>query len=101
MGGFGYSAKKRGREKSDPKDGERGRVFRTTGRRAAIQTPYGRIRFSKLGSSVQHYGTRLNYPQVRNNFSRSVEPFSRNAGHVARLRHQYRTYSVNTRMNHG
>ncbi len=82
---------------SDAKNAERGCVSAGRRGRAAIQNPCGRgIGHQKLGRSIQDYGGGLDYRHLRNNLSQNGETFRRDAIRLARLRHQQRTYGLNT-----
>jgi hypothetical protein len=69
---------------------------------AAIETPCGgEIEGQKLGCSTQDDGTAADFRHRRSNFSPNVEPFRNDAVRLAQLRHQHRTYGLNTWMIHG
>jgi hypothetical protein len=98
---FGYNNAEE-RRNSDAKDTERSRVCEGRGRRAAIHTPCS----CGIGSQELVRGTKdddaaPDCRHLRNNLPRSRETFSRDTIRPARLRHQHRNHSLNTRVIHG
>jgi hypothetical protein len=89
-----------GRVDSDAKDAERG--SRCRGRWAAIRTPCAPgIGRRELGPNIQEDNATLDYRHLRDNISRNVQAFRRDAIRPARLRNQHRALGLNVWVIHG